>query len=60
MTKKYQWYLFESLVFDFYQHEILPGICVLEARGKEQAMLVEEVQTDQAMWTIWYHQTNNV
>ena len=41
--------LFESLVFDFYQHEILPGICVLEARGKEQAMLVEEVQTGQAM-----------
>ena len=33
----------------FYQHEILPGICVLEARGKEQAMPVEEVQTDQAM-----------
>ena len=33
----------------FYQQEILPGICVLEARGKEQAMPVEEVQTDQAM-----------
>ena len=33
----------------FYQHKILPEICVLEARGKEQAMPVEEVQTDQAM-----------
>ena len=41
--------MIRSHVFDFYQHEILPGICVLEARGKEQAMPVEEVQTDQAM-----------